>query len=198
MCHWFDETCGQLLDYLDEQELRDNTIVLYVTDNGWINRTDRSAYAPRSKRSPNEGGIRTPIMVRYPPCVQPRRDDETLVSSIDLAPTILKACGLEPTDAMTGIDLLDSEALKARNQIYGEVFSHDVADVERPAASLRYRWVIQENWKLIVPQPPLVTDEPPQLYDLSKDPHELNNVASRNAARVAAMKEALDGWWKGE
>jgi uncharacterized sulfatase len=198
MCHWFDETCGQLLDYLDEQELRDNTIVLYVTDNGWINRTDRSAYAPRSKRSPNEGGIRTPIMVRYPPTIEPRRDDETLVSSIDLAPTILKACGLEPTDAMTGIDLLDSEALQARHQIYGEIFSHDVVDVERPAASLRYRWVIEENWKLIVPQPPLVIDEPPQLYDLSKDPHELNNVASRDATRVAAMKEALDGWWKGE
>ena len=66
MCEWFDETCGQLLEFLDQQQLRENTLIVYVTDNGWINRPDASAYAPRSKRSPYDGGVRTPIMIRFP------------------------------------------------------------------------------------------------------------------------------------
>ncbi|MEL7267719.1 MAG: sulfatase-like hydrolase/transferase, partial [Planctomycetota bacterium] len=61
MVEWFDETCGDLMKRIDERGMRDNTIVIYVTDNGWINRKDSSRYAPRSKRSPNEGGLRTPI-----------------------------------------------------------------------------------------------------------------------------------------
>jgi uncharacterized sulfatase len=137
-------------------------------------------------------------MIRYPPSVQARRDDHTLVSSIDLAPTILKACGLEPTEEMPGVNLLDVDALQSRNRIFGEIFSHDVVDVDRPAASLRYRWIIEENWKLIVPQPPLVADEPMQLYDLAEDPHEMDNLASQLGPRVAAMKQALDDWWNGE
>ena len=42
MCEWFDETCGQLLDYLDVQGVRDNTLVVYVTDNGWIQNLDNA------------------------------------------------------------------------------------------------------------------------------------------------------------
>ena len=70
MCEWFDETCGQLLDRLDEKGVADNTLVIYVTDNGWIQNPDSGGYAPRSKRSPYEGGIRTPIMFRWPGKVQ--------------------------------------------------------------------------------------------------------------------------------
>ena len=73
MCEWFDETCGELLGIIDDEGLRKETVVIYVTDNGWIQRTPdmdlgpkwRSSYAPKSKQSPNEGGIRTPIMVRW-------------------------------------------------------------------------------------------------------------------------------------
>ncbi|HEC02033.1 MAG TPA: sulfatase, partial [Phycisphaerales bacterium] len=105
MCEWFDETCGELLTYLDEKGLRDNTIVAYVCDNGWIQSPDKpNKCEPRSKLSPYEGGIRTPIMIRWPAKVKPRMDTETLVSSIDLAPTLLRACGLAPTSAMQGVD----------------------------------------------------------------------------------------------
>ena len=64
MCEWFDETCGELLDFLDENKLADDTLVLFVTDNGWIQSTDSGRYAPKSKRSQYDGGIRTPIMLR--------------------------------------------------------------------------------------------------------------------------------------
>ena len=72
MCEWFDETCGSLLDHLDDRKLSKNTLVIYVTDNGWIQRTSttkvpdgwRPRFAPKSKQSPYDGGVRTPIMVR--------------------------------------------------------------------------------------------------------------------------------------
>ena len=89
MCEWFDETCGQLLNHLDEKKLARDTLVIYVTDNGWIQRADNGRYAPRSKRSPYDGGLRTPIMIRWPGKVQPGERPE-LANSIDLAPTILK------------------------------------------------------------------------------------------------------------
>ena len=55
MCEWFDETCGQLLDHLDKKKLRDNTLVIFVIDNGWIQATGtkRGAYgwyAPKRQR----------------------------------------------------------------------------------------------------------------------------------------------------
>lgn len=64
MCEWWDETVGELLAHLEEKKLAENTIVVYLADNGWLQLTDSPRFAPRSKRSPYEGGIRTPILVR--------------------------------------------------------------------------------------------------------------------------------------
>jgi len=192
MCEWFDETCGQLLDYLDKKKLADDTIVLYVCDNGWIQRTDSGRYAPRSKRSPNEGGVRTPIMIRWPGKVKPAKHD-TLASSIDLAPTILAACGLEPTDQMPGINLLDVCAGKAppREAIFGEIFAHDVADIDRPVASLQYRWCIEGQWKLILPK----DGTNGELYDLKADPFEKKNLAAENPQIVKRLTARINRWW---
>src|SRR5262249_28380009 len=66
MVEWFDETCGQLLDHLDKQGQAENTIVLYLADNGWIQDPDAPRFAPKSKQSPYDGGVRTPLMVRWP------------------------------------------------------------------------------------------------------------------------------------
>ena len=193
MCEWFDETCGELLDYLDKKKLADDTIVLFVSDNGWIQRTDSSAYAPKSKRSPYDGGLRTPIMVRWPGKVAPARH-ETLVSSIDLAPTILKACGSKPPISMPGIDLiaLAAGAKTDRRAIFGEIFAHDEADIDVPRASLLSRWVIQGRWKLIAPTD---ANSAVELYDLSIDPHETKNLASANPSRVRELTTMLDSWW---
>lgn len=194
MCEWFDETVGELLDHVDKQGIAEETLVLYVTDNGWINLPDKSAYAPRSKRSPNEGGIRTPVMVRWPKTVQPTMDRQTLVSSVDLVPTILSACGLNVPADLPGRNLLDPKALKERDSLYGEILEHDVVDVDDPAKSLKYRWVIQDNWKLI--QPDLLADSNQvELYDLANDPHENSNLANAERDRVAELQASLDAWW---
>lgn len=195
MCEWFDETCGQLLDHLDEEGLAENTIVLYVCDNGWINDTQASKYAPRSKRSQYDGGTRTPIMVRWPGHVEPRIDTRNLASSIDLVPTVLAACGLKPTEQMDGINLLDSKAVAQRKAIFGEIFEHDIRSMDDPAASLRYRWVIDGDWKLIVPYTPVEGDVPVELFRITQDDHEERNAAQDDPQVVADLTAKLNAWW---
>lgn len=195
MCEWFDDTCGQLLDYLDKKHIADNTIVLFLVDNGWIQMPDKPRYAPKSKRSPYDGGLRTPIMIRWPKHVEPRRDETSLAISVDLAPTILAACDLKPTPQMQGINLLDRQKVAARKAIFGEVFEHNAVDINRPAANLMYRWCIDGKWKLIVPNAANVPDEQVDLFDLQADPHETKNQADQNPDRVAALRSMIDAWW---
>jgi len=94
MVEWFDETCGDLLNYLDREGLAENTLVLYLADNGWITDSKTGRYAPKSKQSPYDGGLRTPIMVRWKGRLVPKTSDVP-VSSLDLFPTILKACEIK-------------------------------------------------------------------------------------------------------
>lgn len=196
MCEWFDETCGALLDYLDAHKLADNTLVVFVVDNGWIQRPDARGYAPRSKRSPYEGGIRTPILLRWPGHIKPGRH-ETPVSSIDLAPTILAACGVPAPHGLPGINLLDvcRGTEPQRAAIFGEIFEHDVADIDNPAASLLFRIAIEKDWKLIVPQ---AAGRKPELYHLARDPHETKDLAADQPQRVEAIMQLIDAWWAGQ
>ncbi len=195
MCEWFDETCGELLDFLDENQLAGNTLVAFVTDNGWIQRTDSGRFAPKSKRSQYDGGLRTPIMLRWPGRISPGKN-ETLASSIDLAPTILRACGVKPPSELPGIDLISvaNGTPAERKAIFGEIFEHDVADVDDPAASLLYRWMIMGRWKLIVPKK---TGAAVELYDLIADPHETKNLADENRDKVGELRKHLNAWWSG-
>lgn len=195
MCEWFDETVGELVDYLDKKKISDNTIVLYATDNGWINRTDRSAYAERSKRSQYEGGVRTPIMIRWPGHVTPKMDETHLANSIDLVPTVLAAVGLKKTDAMQGINLLDADAVDRRKAIFGEILEHDIQHMTDPVASLRFRWVIEGDWKLSVPHPDRVPDAKVELFNLAADPHETKDVSQGHAKLVDELTKKIDAWW---
>jgi uncharacterized sulfatase len=201
MCEWFDETCGALLDFLDERHLADDTIVAFVVDNGWIQevgvqRTTRGWFAPKSKLSPYDGGLRTPIMLRWPGHLEPARRDE-LVSSIDLAPTILAACGVEVPSALPGVNLLDVRAGRSQGHeiLFGAVYDHDATDINRPAANLAHRWCVKEKWKLIVPDD---AGQQPELYDVIDDPHENKNLAAEHPDVVESLRKRLDQWWAEE
>ena len=196
MCERFDETCGQLLDHLDEKGLSDNTMVLYVCDNGWIQRPDGPRHAARSKTSWYDGGVRTPIMARWPGHMTPRLDEETLASSVDLAPTVLAACGLQPPADMQGLNLLDNAAVAARDAVYGASYSHDARDVHDPAKNLWSRWVVKGWWKLILPEPDQPRGKEPELYDLKADPHEKVNLAAEHSEKVGELQALIDRWYK--
>jgi arylsulfatase A-like enzyme len=195
MVDWFDETCGELVKHIDDNGMKENTIFVYVSDNGWITNPKTGRYADKSKQSQYDGGLRSPIMIRWPGKVQPKMSDE-LAQSIDLAPTLLKAVGLEPTKAMPGINLLDDSAVNARKTIYGECFTHNFVDLNVPASSLRWRWVVDGYDKLIVPHKANQPDDVVELYDLKADPTEEKNLAAENADMVKALSAKLDAWWK--
>ncbi|MFN3192069.1 MAG: sulfatase [Aureliella sp.] len=206
MCEWFDETCGELLAGLNQAGVRDNTIVVYVTDNGWIQNPKKNGYAPRSKQTPYEGGVRTPISFSWPGHWKPA-DRPEVVSSIDIVPTLLAAAGIEPNDELPGLNLVDALETGAtiqREAIFGEGFAHDIADVEKPEASLLYRWTIQGKWKLLLTYDGEVNryksshprlEKGPQLYDLLSDPTEQINLAAENPAVVQKLAAKIADWY---
>ena len=119
MVEWFDQTCGELLTHLTKKNIRKDTLVLYVCDNGWTARSQSSLqpldkgwtlpFAPRSKGTPYEAGVRTPIMVSWLGVLEPSRAPN-FASSLDLFPTILEACQIDaPADSkLPGISLFDT------------------------------------------------------------------------------------------
>lgn len=194
---WFDETCGQLLDRLESQGLTQNTIVVYVTDNGWVQGATGDAISLRSKRTPYDAGTRTPIMIKWPGKVPPGKSVE-LASSLDLLPTIMAAVGMKVPGELPGLNLLDGNAVAARRTLYGECFTHDAVELRNPAANLYSRWVIDGEWKLIVPAPKLPHDEGPkevELYRIATDAEEKTNLAMQEPKRVAVLRQKLDKWW---
>lgn len=211
MIEWLDETVGQLLDHLDRKGLRENTIVLYLADNGWIQSPDPSPQQPtRGKMSPYDAGIRTPVIIRWPGHIDRRRDEKTLVGSIDVMPTLLRAAGITPSSDLPGIDLLDARALARRTMLFGSLSVHTAVDVASPVANLKYRYAIRaDGWKLILPFTPnrdatLMIDGrmadwmrfDPELYNVLDDPREEKNRAAERPDLVKALRTAIDGWWR--
>lgn len=195
---WFDESCGQLLDYLDQQKLSDNTIVIYVTDNGWTQSDQGDAVSIRSKRTPYDAGIRTPIMLRWPGKVKAERS-MAVATSLDIVPTLLAAAVISSNEKWRGINWLDRAALQKRRALFGATFTHDAISLTDPAANVLSRWIIDGNWKLILPvtgrKGEDVPDEP-LLYRITSDEQELTSLAQQEPARVAELRRKLNGWWK--
>ncbi len=208
MCDWFDQTCGQLMSHLERRSLDQNTIIIYLSDNGWA-AVDKSAenpegwwndYAPRSKGSPFEMGIRTPIMISWPGRVDPGRSLD-LASSIDLLPTLLHACQIAPPNNLPGIDLLDTAERKNRPAIFGASYSIHNMTPGDPARTLQYRWCIEGNWKLLLRSHGSDTTRyrtvhqwdttAVRLYDLGHDPDEKTNLAATHRDVVQRLTRLL-------
>jgi arylsulfatase A-like enzyme len=195
MVAWLDETMGELDDYLQENGLKENTVILYLADNGWD-----AAYAhkrDRAKLSPYEMGIRTPMFIRWPGKVEPARDEETLAHILDFPVTILDITGARNPGDLPGLNLTHENAMKARKSVFVEAYTHDIADLADPSKSRIADVVIDGWWKLIEPGP-VKPDRPfsgaPEttvLYDLKNDPLEVNDVAKENPEQVARLKALL-------
>ena len=197
MVEWLDETCGELLGYLKSKGLEENTVVMFVSDNGWPG---------KDKVYPSELGMRTPITIKWPGKVEPKMDVSNMASNIDLAPTILSIAGLETHPMMPGIDLLDFDVVEKRKYVFGDNYHHDMVQADRPEASLRARVLVSKQWKLIVwqeKQPDLRKipwqTKPPadqvELFNLQLDPFEQTNLAAARPDLVKALRAELDAWW---
>ena len=202
MVEWFDQSCGELDAYLTQNKLAENTVILYLTDNGWD--AARGRKADRSKLSPYELGVRTPMFVRWPGKVAPARDEETLASIIDFVPTILKVSGVNVGGDLPGVNLLDKKAMAARKSVFVESYRHDIADLADPAKSLVARVVVNGWWKLLIPSGTPVdrgfasSPKTIELFDLKTDPLETKNVADEHPDEVKRLGEIQKMAWNVE
>jgi arylsulfatase A-like enzyme len=212
MCEWFDETCGELIKLIDDRGLRENTVFLYICDNGWAARSTNaddpnqkqwSGFALKSKGSPFENGIRTPIMVSWPGKVQPGRSDD-LASAIDLFPTACAAAGIKPPADLPGVNLMDREATDARETVFGVTHAIHNMTPGNPDATLQYLWAIDGDYKLIeryagenktayarVHDWDQVST---RLYDVVDDPHERIDLAKTNPDIGDRIRRKIEDW----
>jgi len=199
MVEWFDQTCGELDDYLVKNNLAENTVILYLADNGWD--ADGKLRNARAKLTPYELGIRTPMFVRWPARVKPMRDDETLASIIDFAPTILAAAGVKGPADLPGLNLMEREAMTVRKSIFVESYTHDIAELGTPAKSLVAQVVIDGWSKLLIPgmardSKGTAAPKELELFDLQTDPLEKNNLAPARAEEVKRLEAIQQSAWK--
>ncbi|MCH9653430.1 MAG: sulfatase [Planctomycetes bacterium] len=214
MCEWFDETCGQLMGYLDRKKIADNTLIVYICDNGWAapstnaddpNQKLWKGYAQRSKSSPYENGIRTPIMISWPGKVKPKRVPE-FAHAIDLFPTIAAASGVAAPKTLPGIDLLDSRAREARKRVFGVCNSTHNITIGNTDETLQYLWCVEDKWKLLVRHNGSDTTQyrnlhvwdkaKYRLYNLAEDPHERNDLAAKHPEVVERLRKDIATWHK--
>ncbi|WP_020570322.1 sulfatase-like hydrolase/transferase [Neolewinella persica] len=193
MCEWFDQTCGELMDYIDKKGASENTLFVYVCDNGWVQREDDPSYNENSKRSPYDYGMRTPIMFKWEGKIKPEFNPHSLASSLDIVPTILGLLGMEQPDGLDGINVMDETALKQREAVFGEIYAHDFSTIDN---SLFYRMAITDPYKLIVPDKENKPGESVQLFDLTKDPFEQKNLADQYPEIVEALNKKIEASWE--
>ncbi len=201
----FDGTVGDLVDAVESRGLSQNTLFVFVSDNGFQPlEANPNQYTPKSKRSPFEPGLRTPILLRWDGTIQPGRREEW-VSSIDLYPTALAAVGLEVEESLPGINLLpnalERDPLEKDRPMFGEIYPGDATVLGSPPTDLAYRWIRKGDFKLIVP-----TSHRPwgnylnttHLFNLRDDPNETLNLATNPQYQSikSELRRSLDRWWK--
>jgi len=131
-----DSYVGKIMDELTEQGVEENTFVLFFSDNG--------RPFPRDKTTLYDGGIKTPWLVRWPRRVRPGSLCRQLVSSVDIAPTVLALAGLNVPSCFQGRDfspLLKEPDGKIHDYVFAEDHWHDYEDLGRAVRSLRYKYI---------------------------------------------------------
>ncbi len=212
-----DDYIGKLLRALEEQQISENTVVLFISDNG-------RAF-PREKTTLYDGGIKTPWIVRWPAQITSGTTTAALVSSVDIAPTFLKLAGLEVGEDWIGEDftpILGDASTAIRDFIYAEDHWHDFEDFGRAIRDTSFKYI--KNYypdlpntpsadalrsstfqkMLVMRQDDELSDDQmacfrqprPQeeLYEVAIDPYELNNLANNPeyGAILAQMRLRLE------
>ncbi|MCF8259444.1 MAG: sulfatase [Melioribacteraceae bacterium] len=166
-----DESVGRLLDYLDENNLRENTIVVYTSDQGFY----LGEHGWYDKRFMYEESLSMPLLMRYPEEIPAGSVNENLVLNLDFAPTFLDYAGVSIPDDMQGKTLrklISNGKLEWRNSIYYHYyeFPHGWHNV------YKHFGVRTDQYKLIY----FYGDENFwEFYDLESDPNELHNLYGR-------------------
>ena len=192
-----DKAIGKLLLTVDG--LTRPTIVIFCSDNGGLH-VPEVHDLPATHNGPfragkgylYEGGLRIPLIVRWPNKIKAAQTVDTPVSLMDLMPTLMDVLGLEPgktVGPLDGVSLkqswLDNPESPAKARSFFWHFPHYTNQGSRPTAATR-----QGNWKLIES----LEDRSVELYDLEKDIGEKTNVSKEHAEKATALTESLRQW----
>ena len=191
-----DENIGRLLSKLDELKIADNTIFIFMTDNGATNAT-YTAGLRNLKASVYEGGIKSPLFVRWPARLKPAKVDR-LSAMIDLTPTLLEACSVPAPknirfDGRSLLPLLENPRTNVPERtIFIQIHRGDAPDRFRNFCVRTQRWKLLHNVPIARPNPPELRFE---LFDLLNDPGEKNNVIAQHPDIAAQLNAAYEAWF---
>ena len=185
-----DENIARLLATLDELELADGTIVVFLTDNG-ANSDRYDGLMRGQKGSVHEGGVRVPLFVRWPGRIAPGTTVAEIAGHIDLMPTLLDLCEVEPPEsvAFDGVSLaplLDGfEDDWPDRTFYTHQYRRSVPIAPEPGSSRtrRYRYVREQSGQ-------------DQLYDMIADPSQERDIAEAMPELTRKMAEDYDAWFR--
>ncbi|TWU31338.1 sulfatase [Novipirellula artificiosorum] len=185
MIESLDDNVGRIAKFLDQNGLRDNTLVIFTSDNGQnIGRNDQL----RGKKGYiYEGGIRVPTCLNWPGKIDARRTS-TAVSCLDFFPTFMDLAGIEYDGVLDGqsiIGLFDGEPASLRNR---PLFWHLASRYKHGTCSV----IRKDDRKLIQ----FLADGKLELYDLKNDPREEQNLVAEHPEQTQALLKELVEWRK--
>jgi arylsulfatase A-like enzyme len=181
-----DDAVGDMLKYLDESGLAENTIVVYTSDQGFY----LGEHGWFDKRFMYEESLHMPLLVRYPNHIAAGSVSNDLLLNIDFAPTLLSLAGIETPKDIQGksfVPVLENKKAKPfRDAVYYHYYEYPYWHHVQPHYGIR-----TERYKLIHYYYDMDNWE---LFDLKKDPFEVNNVYDNaaNAALISNLKTRLE------
>jgi len=192
-----DEGVGRILNKLDELGLSEDTVVFFFSDNGGFGPATSMAPLRGSKGMLYEGGIREPLVVRWPGRIDPGREIDTPVHGVDFFPTILEMAGVpvpggNPVDGVSLLPLLEGKRTPARSTLYWHFPAYLQTDgsVEGPWRTTPVGAIRKGDWKLIE----FFEDGRLELYNLCDDIGEEWNLAGERPEKVTELHADLVAW----
>jgi arylsulfatase A-like enzyme len=178
-----DENVGRVLEYLDAEGLKDNTIIVYCSDQGFY----LGEHGWFDKRWIYEESVKTPLVVRWPGTVKAGSTSDTMVANIDFAATLLEAAGVAVPADMHGRSMVPVLSGRTPADWRRSLYYH-YYEYPGPHAVRRHYGVVERRYKLVRFYEPDVDEW--ELYDLEADPKELKSVhADPNYAQERARLE---------
>jgi arylsulfatase A-like enzyme len=190
-----DQACGKVLDALKQLWLEDNTAIIFMSDNGGLSTSEGHPTSNLPLRAGKgwmyEGGIREPMLIKWPGVTKPGSLCTEPVISTDFYPTMLEMAGLDPrpkqhVDGVSLVPLLKGKKTLGRKAIYWH-YPHYGNQGGSPASAVRCG-----NWKLIK----WYEDNRLELYDLKEDIGEKNILADKKPELADKLHERLNEWLK--
>ena len=185
MVEALDASVGQVLDFLEKEKLADNTLVIFTSDNGGELNFTNNAPLRAGKGTLYEGGIRVPMIARWPGHVPAGATSDAKLCSIDFLPTFAGLAGAAVPENVDGVDVtasLEGKGAPARDALYWH-YPHYHA--ERPSGA-----IIKGDLKLIE----WFETGKTELFDVKADPDEKTDLASQSPDKAKELLADLKSW----